>query len=133
MLNLSSAQTGFRSTKLQARRDLKIRQTENGTWHVYLHRNTHSTQSIRLEEAVLAQRVPEDPVVLELDVRGLEPPEPMMRILEAIGKLPANALLLVHHHGEPVPLYEKPVHRGFEATATKVNEQYYKIMIQKKG
>jgi uncharacterized protein (DUF2249 family) len=38
----------------------------------------------------------------EIDVRHLEMPEPMMRILAALEKLPANTALYVHHKRIPV-------------------------------
>ena len=40
-----------------------------------------------------------------LDVSGLEPPEPMERILDALATLPEGDRLRVHHHREPFPLY----------------------------
>ena len=42
----------------------------------------------------------------ELDVRGLPPPEPFERIMEALTVLPAGVVLLVHIHREPYPLYD---------------------------
>ena len=42
----------------------------------------------------------------ELDVRGLPPPEPFQRIMEALFALPDNNVLQVHIHREPFPLYE---------------------------
>ncbi|GMU85746.1 MAG: hypothetical protein AMXMBFR48_09880 [Ignavibacteriales bacterium] len=71
-------------------------------------------------------------VVLELDVRGLEPPEPMIKILEKLTRLPECAVLLVHHHREPVMLYPKLEENGFEATANKIEENYYKVLISRK-
>ena len=40
-----------------------------------------------------------------LDVRGLEPPEPMMRILAAVETLPAGRLLRAHTDRRPLHLY----------------------------
>jgi hypothetical protein len=41
-----------------------------------------------------------------LDVRGLAPPQPMQRALQALALLPPQATLVVHTHHEPFPLYE---------------------------
>jgi hypothetical protein len=41
-----------------------------------------------------------------LDVRGLMPPAPMQRALEALALLPPRALLTVHTRREPVLLHE---------------------------
>jgi uncharacterized protein (DUF2249 family) len=42
-----------------------------------------------------------------LDVRGLEPPEPMVLIMRACARLEPGGTLLVVHDREPMPLYEK--------------------------
>lgn len=48
-----------------------------------------------------------------LDVRGLEPPQPMVRVLEAIDRLGADAELEVHHERRPLFLYPQLDDRGF--------------------
>lgn len=40
-----------------------------------------------------------------LDVSGLEPPEPLERILDALADLPEGDWLRVRHRREPHPLY----------------------------
>ena len=40
-----------------------------------------------------------------LDVRGLEPPQPLEEILETLKELPAADRLRVRHSREPFPLY----------------------------
>ncbi len=48
--------------------------------------------------------VPTD--VIELDVRNLEPPEPLERALKAAGGLLPGQTLRLRIHREPFPLYE---------------------------
>ena len=48
-----------------------------------------------------------------LDVRGLEPPQPMLRVLEEIEKLPPGTRLEVRHDRRPLLLYPQLEHRGF--------------------
>lgn len=67
--------------------------------------------------------------IIEVDVRGLEPPEPMIKILETVSKLDSKTALLVHHHREPLMLYPKLEDRGFRAFCTKINDDYFKIVI----
>jgi len=67
----------------------------------------------------------------EIDVRGLEPPQPMVKILETLNQIDNNTTLLVHHHREPVLLYDKLEELGYEAEAEKIEENYYKVMIRK--
>ena len=49
----------------------------------------------------------------ELDNRGLPPPEPMMRILEALGSLGTHDDLRVFMDREPLLLYPELERRGF--------------------
>ena len=69
--------------------------------------------------------------VIEIDVRELEPPEPMLRVLETLPKLGDNSVLLVHHHRDPLMLYEKLEERGFKGVAHQIRENYYKVIITK--
>lgn len=70
-------------------------------------------------------------VITEIDVRGLEPPQPMVKILETLNRLDDGTTLLVHHHREPVLLYDKLEELGYEAETNKIEENYYKVMIKK--
>jgi TusA-related sulfurtransferase len=48
-----------------------------------------------------------------VDARGLEPPEPLVRILEAISNLPNNAELHARTDRRPMHLYAQLEQRGF--------------------
>jgi len=51
--------------------------------------------------------------VIEIDVRGLEPPQPMVRILDAVAALPEGADLRARTDRQPVLLFEQLEARGF--------------------
>lgn len=51
----------------------------------------------------------------EIDVRGLEPPEPLVRILDALEALPANTTLRAHTDREPCHLFGEAEQRGFDS------------------
>lgn len=70
--------------------------------------------------------------VVEIDVRELTPPEPMMVILEKLRQMDEKSILLVHHHREPMMLYEKLEEIGWEAVTNKINDNYYKVVITRK-
>src|SRR5262249_19829231 len=53
--------------------------------------------------------------VIEVDARGLEPPLPMVKILEALSTLPAGAELRGRTDRRPIHLYAKLEERGFSA------------------
>ena len=51
--------------------------------------------------------------IIELDARGYEPPQPLLKALEAIATLPADATLRVHTRWRPALLYAELEKRGF--------------------
>ena len=99
---------------------------KSGTYHVWFYRDRKATP-----ESAPARR--EEPTALpepvELDVRGLEPPQPMIRILEKLVDLGPGGQLLVRHHREPVLLYEKLALRGYAARCDKRGEGDYLVHI----
>lgn len=74
------------------------------------------------------ERVPLQPPVA-LDVRGLEPPQPMIAILQKLVDLGPGAQLEVRHHREPVMLYDKLKLRGYGATCTPQPEGDFLVRI----
>ena len=53
------------------------------------------------------------PDLIVLDVRGLEPPEPMVRVLKALDRLAPGQRLEVRHSRRPTLLYPQLEDRGF--------------------
>jgi uncharacterized protein (DUF2249 family) len=51
--------------------------------------------------------------VQEIDVRGYEPPEPLVRILDALETLPRGNTLRAHTDREPCHLFGEAEQRGF--------------------
>lgn len=51
--------------------------------------------------------------IAEVDARGLEPPQPMVKILEALSALPAHAALRARTDRRPIHLYPMLEARGF--------------------
>ena len=54
---------------------------------------------------------------LEVDARGLEPPQPMVKILEALTSLPQGAALRARTDRRPVHLYPILESRGFRGNS----------------
>lgn len=67
-----------------------------------------------------------------LDVSGLEPPQPMVAILERIRDLAAGDVLEVSHHREPVPLYPLLDEAGFAHETEKLGENRYRLRIRRR-
>lgn len=97
----------------------EARQTYEGDWEVLFSRGTDADLQNRprnepaghacgcgCHETTLAQ-------VVEVDARGLEPPQPMIKILEALAALPASAVLNAQTDRRPIHLYPVLEARGF--------------------
>jgi hypothetical protein len=92
------------------------KQTADGGWEVLF---SHGTESEKPIESSLAGACdcgcsPTTPAELvDVDARGLEPPQPMVKILETLAVLPAAAELRAHTDRRPVHLYPLLEARGF--------------------
>ncbi|MYM72328.1 DUF2249 domain-containing protein [Duganella sp. FT134W] len=64
-----------------------------------------------------------------LDVGGLEPPEPMVRILEALDTLGPDEQLRVLIDREPVPLYSILQRNGYGHRTTAQQDHRYEVLI----
>jgi TusA-related sulfurtransferase len=54
-----------------------------------------------------------EPEVFELDARGFEPPQPLLKTLEAMATLPPGATLRLHTRWKPAMLFPELEKRGF--------------------
>lgn len=72
--------------------------------------------------------------ILEMDVREdiKNKQEPFQKIMAAIVGLKSKEVFLLHAPFEPVPLYGVLSAQGFEHTAEKIAEDYWKITFIKK-
>ena len=61
----------------------------------------------------LKPRACSGPPILEVDARGLEPPQPLVKILEALPTLPEGARLRARTDRRPMHLYAQLEERGF--------------------
>ena len=102
-----------------------------GDWWVWFFRETPAPAS---QQAVAA---PSDldrsegrtSSTLRLDVRGVEPPWPMVRILEALERLDPGARLEVLHDRRPLFLYPQLDERGFRHTTDEPESGLIRITI----
>lgn len=70
---------------------------------------------------------------LYLDNRGLEPPEPLVRILEALEGLVSNQQLLTDLDREPLLLYPQLINRGFSYETEPEDDGGYRVRIWRAG
>ena len=71
------------------------------------------------------------PRAVELDVRGLEPPQPMVRVLEQLEALGPGGVLTVLHDRRPVFLYPQLDARGAEHETDEPEPGLVRIVIRK--
>ncbi|MED3553577.1 DUF2249 domain-containing protein [Cytobacillus praedii] len=66
-----------------------------------------------------------------LDNRGLEPPQPMMRTLDALESLPAGETLSIINDRRPMFLYEQLDEKGYKHKTSEREDGSYLIEITK--
>lgn len=105
---------------------------ENGVFNVYFFKDKSKSINTDLSLANAQSVNPDYKKVIEIDVRELAPPEPMIKILEKLSEIDEETILVVHHHREPAMLYPKLEERGYSAMTNKIEENYFKVVITKK-
>jgi len=71
--------------------------------------------------------------VLDVDARGLEPPEPMVKILEAVASLPQGAQLRARTDRRPMHLYAQLEQRGFVGDSQEQPDGSFLTVIKRSG
>ena len=74
--------------------------TEAGDWEILFQRLPDAAAATSAAGAV-----PKRPGVIEIDARGLEPPQPLVAILEALSNLPSDGELYACTDRRPMHLY----------------------------
>ena len=81
-------------------------------WRVYFRKAEGSVRSAA-PAASAAPRIWRETGIAHIDVRGLNPPEPMLAILRLLEQPDCSASVIVHHEREPVFLYPELAERGW--------------------
>jgi hypothetical protein len=100
-------------------------------WRVWFRRR-HEDQPAPEAAAPAAPGGPKqwrDAAGLHIDVRGLEPPQPMHEILKLLESGAAPDGVIVHHEREPVFLYPELAERGWEHELLPADEGEVRIQI----
>lgn len=71
--------------------------------------------------------------IVEIDVCGLQPPEPLERVLEALSTLQPGQRLRMLIDREPRPLYAILDRNGYAYDATLRDDYIYEILIRMRG
>lgn len=114
----------------------KVEQIEPEHWTVTF---VHKSQKHKLTETPeLISSIDEleeqqqDPKTYELDNRGLEPPQPMIRTLSKLGQASVGDKVIIHNDRVPMFLIEELNNLGYEYSVTEQPDGTAKVTILKK-
>lgn len=99
----------------------ETRQTPDGDWEVLFSHQPGGESSTRKATAKTRKDGSvgdaEPAEIVDVDARGLEPPQPMVKILEALESLSDDATLSAQTDRRPIHLYPMLEARGFTGTS----------------
>lgn len=96
--------------------------TPDGDWEVVFRRGKEKDLAPPAATQSASPCACECGQVREVDARGLEPPQPLAAILEALARLPEGAGLRAHTDRRPMHLYAKLRERGFVGESEEQND-----------
>jgi uncharacterized protein (DUF2249 family) len=103
--------------------DHQSQQTQSGDWEVlFTRQNGESSVFVPPERPPCSTVKSKLANVTDVDARGLEPPQPLVRILEALAALPDGAELRAHTDRRPMHLYAQLEERGFTGETEEQND-----------
>lgn len=68
-----------------------------------------------------------------VDARGLEPPEPLERVMQALALMRSGQSIRLLLHREPFPLYPLLAERGYRYDTRRESDGSYTILIRAAG
>jgi uncharacterized protein (DUF2249 family) len=112
------------------------RKTEGGDWEVLFTREAAAERETTAPGASMPgmppSSLPASVLALEVDARGLEPPMPMVTILEAVAALPKGAELRARTDRRPMHLYAQLEERGFTGQTEEQTDGSYLTLITRR-
>jgi uncharacterized protein (DUF2249 family) len=99
-----------------------------GVWHIFFYSEACGEGDSNVNDDAVGD---DDDDGVFLDVRGMEPPETLERVLEVAEGLAYGAVLRVCHHGNPIILFDHLAERGF-ACRSDQREDEWNIRIWRK-
>jgi len=93
-----------------------------GDWEVLFTRQSEASAGIPPERPPCGAQKSNSATVIDVDARGLEPPQPLVKILEALATLPDGAELRARTDRRPMHLYTQLEERGFAGETGEQND-----------
>lgn len=82
------------------------------------------------DPAMLAGRIRREGALVELDLRGMVPPQPALCILQVLADEDKPDTLVVLLDRNPINLYEELEHRGWRAVSGEMKGSGYQVVIR---
>lgn len=109
------------------------KQLESGDWEVlFTHGNDPKPEAKRDAPAAAGSGEAKPSSYIEVDARGLEPPQPMVKILEALTNLPAKTGIRARTDRRPMHLYAHLEERGFVGETTEQTDGSFLTHIRRR-
>lgn len=105
-------------------------QTPAGDWEVCFTR-TSSAQAVAPSGPPCGCSTSGPAEIIELDARGLQPPQPLVQILEAVATLPEGTALRARTNRKPMHLYPELESRGFSSETEEQPDGSFVTLIQR--
>lgn len=108
---------------------------QDGVWNILFYRTPAADEPSAQEAAPQPDGLDWDaPAIAEvtIDVSELVPPEPMIKILQALETLPPNGRLLVHHVRRPMHLYDRLNEMGYPHDTRELSPGHVEVLIEKR-
>lgn len=103
--------------------DHESKQLPSGDWEVLFMRHREGPAAVVPLTGPACSAGKAGPTeIIEVDARGLEPPQPMVKILEALAVMSAGAELRAHTERKPMHLYAQLAERGFAGETEEQND-----------
>jgi uncharacterized protein (DUF2249 family) len=115
------AQQGFAHTSTE---------TPEGDFEVLFSRGEPEAEPEPVKPSTVPAKACTGSPVMDVDARGLEPPQPLVTILEALSKLPAGAKLRAHTDRRPMHLYAQLEQRGFRGSSEEQADGSFVTLIE---
>jgi len=98
-------------------------------WQIFFRREGPGQPDAAPASAASAAGAADPAARVVLDNRGLMPPEPMMRTLEALKTLPPDSSLLILTDRQPLLLYEALEEQGYDYQTIEASDNSYRTSI----
>ncbi|HNQ74044.1 MAG TPA: DUF2249 domain-containing protein [Verrucomicrobiota bacterium] len=100
----------------------ETKQLDSDVWEITFSPDRASKSAPKNTAPAVPVNVNEPTSFIEVDARGLEPPQPMVTILEAVAKLPAKTGIRARTDRRPMHLYAHLEERGFSSQTTEQSD-----------